>query len=344
MKSPQQNYAEELYQQLVEHRDLIHCKITLQRNAAHWTCSIEQNDSHVLISCYDVKDAAQYYSEYYRTSKKRAHYCTVSLRETLKSAIHWIQGYQLDLMYERHPFLDMSKRGLQIICNEVILFAPQLELVQPNKLLRSYGCYYATFRGDNRACHIKFQDDQEYARASFFWGDGELFSFDVRNFEQLAQVMKVWLYDEVLPSGMRKQFPWLFMDQIADLYEQGEPDKGEFLRSWNQLEQFFREFNPQHWPQMPTARQFLVDLRSKGYHLLLRAGSSIDNLILSRSRRHGLERGQARIRFVFKFNNEGLDIYHNIGEEKIVKESIAEIACQDRVLELLNRLVEEPID
>jgi hypothetical protein len=40
---------------------------------------------------------------------------------------------------------------------------------------------------------------------------------------------------------MRKDFPWLQIDELADYYEAGKPIEGEFIQSWNSIESFYRQ-------------------------------------------------------------------------------------------------------
>ena len=80
-------------------------------------------------------------------------------------------------------------------------------------------------------------------------------------------------------------------------YEQGRGIEGEFIGSWCSVERFYQSVQAD--PFALPVLNLISQLRAAGYERTLRAGTSLFSLVLSRSRRHGLRRGQAFIAFFF---------------------------------------------
>jgi hypothetical protein len=94
---------------------------------------------------------------------------------------------------------------------------------------------------------------------------------------------------------MRGRFLGLDTGKLADYYERGDPILGEFLCSWDQLEKLFSA--DLRADRVSREAQFVALLRSLGFDRTLRAGQSMSTVIVSRSRRHGLQIGQACLSF-----------------------------------------------
>jgi hypothetical protein len=68
-----------------------------------------------------------------------------------------------------------------------------------------------------------------------------------------------------------------------------------FAASWDQMEEYFKEAIEQYNIDVPIILNTLIGLRKLGYDRTFRAGQSLFNFILSRSREHGLREEQAYI-------------------------------------------------
>jgi len=152
-------------------------------------------------------------------------------------------------------------------------------------------------------------------------------------------VLKLWLCDQALPSTMRKEFSWLTIGRLADYYENGNPVEGEFINSWDQIEQFY---DNDKFASSSRVSQFIAQLREEGYDQKLRAGQSLMTFILSRSRRHGLRSEQRRIRFEFSWNDDLMNATLQNGCEQSTL--TARILLSGEIRGLLNQMVELPID
>jgi len=75
-------------------------------------------------------------------------------------------------------------------------------------------------------------------------------------------VLKRWLCDVAMPSTMRTEFPWLSIGDIADYYEKGNPVEGEFIKSWDWMQQFYED---DRFPMKALVLKFIAQLRNAGY-------------------------------------------------------------------------------
>jgi hypothetical protein len=136
-----------------------------------------------------------------------------------------------------------------------------------------------------------------------------------------------------MPSALRAQFPWLEIGPLADAYEAGRGVEGEFVESWDHVEPFYREI-----PYVATERVLglIAAIRAAGYDRKLRAGTSLYDLIVSRSRRHGLREGQPCVAFAFE--GEGMQVY--VGAQRL---TLPRIEFDPRVEAILRDLAAQPI-
>jgi hypothetical protein len=161
------------------------------------------------------------------------------------------------------------------------------------------------FRASDRTCVIEAEAERS-VHAAFLWDNHPLIAGHFEDLTRVADLLECWVADRAMPSEMRRQFPSLEIDPLADYYERGVTLEGEFVRSWDALEEFYREESTDHFAPV---RAFLQALRAAGYDHLLRAGQSMSILGLSRSRRQGLREGQPRL--WFEFNGAEMDVDAN---------------------------------
>jgi hypothetical protein len=79
-----------------------------------------------------------------------------------------------------------------------------------------------------------------------------------------------------------------------------EPDESlqaAFQLSWDAVEEFYRDdlLKYEHWQWLRPLLVLVAALRAAGYDRVLRAGQSMYKLVLSRSRKHGLRKGQPSV-------------------------------------------------
>ena len=87
--------------------------------------------------------------------------------------------------------------------------------------------------------------------------------------------------------------------------EQNRGLEDEFLKSWDGVEQNFREMN---LPDTAKILALIAAMRQRGYDRIFRAGTSLYSLVLSRSREYGLHDSQPRVTFDF-FRGTPMEVY-----------------------------------
>jgi hypothetical protein len=172
--------------------------------------------------------------------------------------------------------------------------------------------------------------------AAFLWDDRPLFASQFEESKPLSALLNRWISDRAMPSEMREEFPSLEIDKLADYYERGVPLEGEFVRSWDAIEEFYREDTGNHFE---PARAFIRAMRKAGYDRLLRAGQSMSIFGLSRSRDQGLRDGQLRL--WFEFNATEMDIDANFASGGLKRHPIQ---LTKDVQQLLDALADHAIE
>jgi hypothetical protein len=155
----------------------------------------------------------------------------------------------------------------------------------------------------------------------------------------MGNLLKRWICDNAMPSAMRREFPWLMIGELADYYERGAPIEGEFIHSWDRIEEFY---NTDHFSFRGRVLPLLRQLRDEGYARKLRAGQSMWTFILSRSRRNCLRATQSRIEFRFSPNDDTMDVTVNNGTQAYALRTT--IALSEPLRAALLRLLDCPID
>ena len=195
---------------------------------------------------------------------------------------------------------------LRALREELGAHAPALRSGVESEIEDRGGDYYILhFRCGDRACVIE-ASGAGLLYAAFLWRDRPLFASQFEDRKALADLLKRWISDRAMPSEMRREFPWLEIDKLADYFERGVPLEGEFIRSWDAIEEFYREDTGRYFE---SARAFIRALREAGYDRLLRAGQSMSIFGLSRSRDQGLREDQPRL--WFEFNAVEMDVDAN---------------------------------
>jgi hypothetical protein len=196
-------------------------------------------------------------------------------------------------------FVERKRRALEKIERETVAPLSGLaELTSREMIAPDYGGDSCNlwFRTNDRSCGVGYYAYEDVPDVSFYWD--ECLQFRVRTEDTLfmAELLKRWLCDNVMPSAIKQEFPSVALSDLAQYYEQGRGIEGEFIESWCHAENFYERV------QRPFASQvleFISQLRAAGYDQTLRAGTSLYTLLVSRSRRHGLRPTQPYIAFSF---------------------------------------------
>ena len=118
----------------------------------------------------------------------------------------------------------------------------------------------------------------------------------------------------------------------------------DFSQSWNRVEQFFAMFNGlQNLAFLNSIISLITELRERGYDRKLRAGQAMTNFILSRSREHGLQIGQARLTFRV-MRQGGMEIQYCEANDRVSEFEVEQVKITPEIEALLARLLAQPID
>jgi len=354
MKYPEKDIAKDLYsdltQQFAGRTPVIKC--TIKRSGAYWDCTVKQGENFCCISCFSEWYGAEYLISFKHSYKVIAMGRTFSKLEVIRAVDDWVNGSELTVLYDKFPFVDRYKRAILGIRNDLVANLPELsELVKIEQELSEFCQLW--FERDDRRASVYFSDDKQEIINISFYADTSSMLFDIKNHDRklLAEIIKRWVGDWALLSEIRTEFPSVEMSKLADFYERGNLIEGEFLGSWDRIERFYE--SPSMYQKLSHPMIELVKpIRKEGYDCKLRAGTSMWNLCLSRSRSYG---NMGLYSLVFQVEYDNLEIN---GEQKksqslrvvyldngaIAEEFVEkEIALTDRIRNLLQKLSEQPI-
>lgn len=153
-----------------------------------------------------------------------------------------------------------------------------------------------------------------------------------------------------LPSELKREYPWLEIDGLAEYYERGEGLTGEFIESWESMRRFYKEeMNLYLGDEISDLMvNFITAMKAEGYNCLLRAGQSLSSLILSPSKKHG-NLNSLYVVFAPRYDSDKkmqeiptMELrYHVNGKD--VTQFEEEIALTNRIRKVLNHLSQQPI-
>lgn len=338
MKFAEETYANDLYVELTRRFDATVPATSLSVAGAgvHWHCTAQCGDSLCSIACFNVR-GPEYYTSFERDSKKIATARIPFRDQTIAAVADWLDGSDLSSLHDRYRFVDHTKRALTQLRDEVLAAAPELK-ASARVELEHEGADIFCLRviAADRSCDISFCGKNELPDAKFSWDDCQLFRYRPDDNSQLAAVLKQWLCNRSRPSAMQTEFQWLEIGELAAYYENGKPIEGEFIQSWDSIEEFYR----QDWCRgFDAVLAMIAEMRRAGYDRVLRAGQSLSSLGLSRSRRHGLRAEQRCLWFDFKYGT--MNVHANFAGASLQDHPIA---FSNDVQRLVDSLIEVSID
>ena len=338
MKYPEENYARDLHNQLssIFKPVMPGTAVSITGRGVHWDVTAEFGSRLCKIHCFDVR-GPEYLISFQQSSQEVAMGRTPSNEDAIAAVTAWLEGKELSDLHARFQFVDGQKRALENIRARVFAHCPELQQALVAEMQhKACDLYELWFRAGDRSCRIYYYGKNEFPDAIFNWDECPNFSFKTGDLRQLALVLSRWLSARVMPSDLCKEFPWIELRKVAEFYEQGRGIEGEFVESWDNIERFYAEMN---FPLAEEIRQLVSEMRRCGYDHNLRAGQSMYTLIVSRSRRHGLRKGQPHISF--QFRQEGMDVQTEIQGAETV--SIPRIGLTKEIEDRLNRLAAETV-
>ena len=334
---PEEKYAKELYKRLKREPFVseLNAKLTVSGAGVHWHCSVSRNAVLSEINCFDEGVYGPQYLTYFRSKDEiKAVLRTNSIEETISSVSIWLHYSDVEILYKKHPFVDKSKRNLTTLHHLILELNPTLAQKTNHQLSSRFDEFYdLMFLHGNRSCVISAADHFQNHLVSFKEDQVEMCSFREKNPNIIAQALNSWLIGGFSPTTLGRKFDGLTFSEVAIYYEIGKPVIGEFIQSWNFIERFFLS---QKNLESAQAYGLVVKMREAGYDKTLRAGQSLMTLILSRSRRHGLQKGQSHI--YFDFHNNIINVRCSFSGEEVQEFKFPYYASKELSPELINIL------
>ncbi len=340
MKYPQQNIAEELFEKISNYfnENELKIKISIDGVGVHWNCSISKENRKTVIHCFEFQNheiiKPEYLIEFREDVKIIAWGRTFQSQLVLQSCEDWIQSFSLDSMYDRHSFVDYNKRAINDIEKELIAIQPELKKAEI--ILESpWGSdlYDYSINYKDRSCTLIDYSDQ--IKFSFHWDNSNLFEIENKNLHLLSNLINDWIILRLNPSELEEKYDWIKTGRLANYYERGDGVTGEFIESWDKIEKFYKGINE---PFSPKVLNLISKMREHGFDKTLRAGQSLSNMLISRSRKHGLEERQVAI--MFSYPNNRLEITNIDGE----LHKFRKIKYNKKIESFLKELEKIPVD
>lgn len=341
---PEEIIANQLYERLQKESFVseLNAKSTISGAGVHWQCTVSRDDVVSETHCFDDGAYGSQYLTFFKSKNEtQAVLRTNSIEEMISSVPTWLHYADVDILYDKHPFVDKEKRSLTNLHETIIRLDPTLTQKTEHRLCGYEDFYDLSFLYKDRTCMISAADHFQNHLVSFEEDQVQICSFREKDPSTIAQALRFWLIECFSPTTFGRRFDSLTFSEMAIYYEIGRPITGEFIQSWNSTERFF--LNNRNL-ESAQAYVLLTRIRTAGYDKTLRAGQSLMTLILSRSRRHGLQKGQPCIHLDF-YNNE-INVHCSFPDEDIQEFKFPYYSSKEPppdLIVLLDRLVAFPI-
>ncbi len=316
-------------------------EILIKGGGRHWTCTAMRGKRSCSITpLLNMILPLQYVVSFDEDTQTQAKGWTCSKTDAVSAFRNWLQGQELSDLYKTFQFVDRGKRFLKKYRDETVKVHPELEQCTAIRFGHFGDFHDLWFVAKNRSCRVVLFDQDQFPTCHFNWDDRDLFELLAEDTVPLALLLKRWLCDYVMPSTLKHEFPWLNTGKIAEYYEAGRGVEGEFILSWDSIEQYYQRF-ARLIPAVDILKM-ISQMREVGYDKTLRAGQSVFTLILSRSLRHGLRPNQPRL--AFEFHENGMKAVYSDGINAEEELSCSSIEYTPQIDLLMKRLEAKDID
>lgn len=318
--------------------------ITLNEAGTQSNCTIIKESRLCSVNCFDIDwmnlshKGPEFYTTYIEKGKSIANGRTFNKLETIESIRNWLQNETLEELYSKFSFIDAKKRQLEKLRTDINNSNPNLSTISKNTVaIESFSSYSLWFKDDNRSCRIYYYGYEPNPRYIFKWDDCAILETSGSDIERLGTLVNKWIFDKAMPSALKKEFPELAFDKLAKYYEKGNGIEGEFILSWDDIENFYQELEHENKREI---LKLIKQMREYGFDKTLRAGQSLYTMIISRSRRHGLRDNQNSISCSFDYIKSRMEVRTRQGE----KFEFSKIEYNDTIDKLLRAIELEEID
>lgn len=246
-------------------------------------------------SCYDT-NGAEFLTAFHGEQGEPAWGRTSSRIDAVAVVRMWLGGATLLDLVDRYPFVDARKRAFEEIDRAVQRADARIAARVTSEIVHEMcDLHHMRMTDGDRAIRLEFYGRNPHPDAYLLWDECTMAQTTVLYPPTFAAIVRRWLVDHAPPSVMQSDFPWLVVRPEAAYYEAGRPIEGEFLVTWDRMEDYYADFGA----EASAILGFLATLRAGGHASALRAGKSRQSVLLSRSRRHGLRSEQPYVRLQF---------------------------------------------
>ena len=318
--------------------------IALKEAGTQSECTITKESRQCSIHCFDIDwmnlkyKGPEFYTTFLHDGKSIANGRTFNKDKAIDAIKNWIQNKSIEYLYSQFGFIDQKKRQLEKLRSDINSSNTELLTIAQNGVAEeNFSSYSLWFNHDNRSCRIYYYGYEPNPRYIFSWDDCIIFETSSSDIKRLGSLIKKWVFDKKMPSTLKIVFPEIDFGKLAEYYEKGKGIEGEFILSWDNVENFYRELE---LDKKPEILNLIKQMREKGFERTLRAGQSLYTLVLSRSRRHGLRENQNSISFSFNFIKSAMEVRTQTGD----KLEFDRIEYNDTIEKLLRTVELESID
>lgn len=230
---------------------------------------------------------------------------TTFQNEVISSLVSWLDNGDLNVLLENFGFIDPGRKIPEKFLSMLIKEHPGFEKCADIKLERGLGeSFCLNIISSTRFCHIHFYKDSKIPTCKCYWEDYLVFEFVLENLLDSALILKRWICDNVMPSDLVKEFSFLDKEELSKYINFEKVIEAKFIQSWDKVEQNYRETSGLFKIDLSERLKFISQLRAKGYDKIFRAGTSVWELVLSRSKHHGLRNDQPYLIFEIRDDSE----------------------------------------
>lgn len=287
--------------------------VSIEGAGVHWKCIVTRGTRKCVIHCFSYGTDAQskkggpdYFTYFYSTNPHVPTGRTIDKEKTIEAVKSWCENATVESLYAQFEFIDFEKRVLERIKGELFNFYPELlQATQKEIIGEDFNSYCLWFKHNERACRIYYYAHKAMSGFHFEWDDTTVFEPFSNDIARMGSLIKQWVIDSEQPSVLSNIYTEVDFGKLAPYYEQGKGVEGEFVMSWDKIEEFYKNIDLE---KRDDIFKLIATIREKGFDKTLRAGQSLYTMILSRSRRYGLENDKAYLRFSFVYIKSAMQV------------------------------------
>ena len=219
--------------------DLSGAEILARGGGEYWTCDAKHGASRCLISCFR---GPSYLATLSRDGEDQAYARTHNAAEIIAVVGDWLRGQAPADLHKTHDCVDWCMRALGRVQDELTSHREELRTdVQSELYQRIADIYHLEFKHDARTCDLSINRETGKLHARFTWDETDQFEYNPDDHKTLATILVRWICETAKPSAIADEFPEIELGDLAKYYEAGRPVEGEFLHSWDLIDQFYEE-------------------------------------------------------------------------------------------------------